>query len=288
MSNQNSKENTGNDWLKMLAKLSDEDVEMIMEDYPNSQLEEKNKRRTMATLLSLYECTQAKETGILFMDIISVRKVSGLGMNNLKTTLNWLKKHDYIDWKPGVKRQSGVKDQGQASQFLIHFETLENPNEHRGVSNTNKSNLNNRNLINGISVDSIEKNTTGINGISTNGISENSIVENPTESNGNLLENTSEDFKASDSRRMPLENTPRVVNEKLLGIQSDKEFFENCCKLITEDFHGFSEKVVERFNYLNDQGKYWSIAEKYLREKQVKQGRKSVSNAHSSDDDLPF
>lgn len=120
MENQITKEN---DWRQTLRRLCNAQVDITLAPYPIfSDAQPTGARRTMAALLSLYKKTKACETGVLIMDLLTLMRVSGLGLNNLKVTLNWLKKHGYIDYVPGVKAEDGTE--GKCGKYIINFDKL--------------------------------------------------------------------------------------------------------------------------------------------------------------------
>lgn len=220
-------------------------------------------KKVMGALLLCAETfSKVRETGVVVCSNETLREKSRIGKRYLLPAVDELVRYGLIERNPGKKWKADEKK--QASEYLINFRALTQP--------LPKKELEDDDFLAKFSFLDTPRNTS-IHGVGPTSTPTSSST--PTYSyssiNSSLSSSASSDSSLSSSIDSSLPssensmgNSKKTVNEKLLGIQSDKEFFENCCKLISEDFHGFSGKVAERFDYLNDQGEYWSIAEKYL------------------------
>ena len=129
------------DWRKSLSKLDDEDVTFFLDDYQSflkSEAVPSKAKKCMAALISIHETTKARQTGVLIMDINTVKRVAGLGLNVLRKNLEWLEKKGLVCFEVGVQRSAGVS--GKGSRFTINFEALQNFNA-EGVSEKRECNV---------------------------------------------------------------------------------------------------------------------------------------------------
>ena len=120
MGNQISKENKEK-WM-VFEKLSKDGVNLMLSDCKNIDGLKPFSLKTLAALMFIHKNTKAEESGILYMDLETVRKVAGVKMTNLYLAIEELGKRGIIDYERGAKREKGASS--KASSFTIHFDTL--------------------------------------------------------------------------------------------------------------------------------------------------------------------
>ena len=104
-------------------KLNKESISLLLSSYPNISNNDKLEtytKKTLAALLFMYENTKATETGKLYMDLQTVRRVAGVKMVNVKLAIHQLEQYGLIEYEKGERK-------GKASGFQINFEKLRKP-----------------------------------------------------------------------------------------------------------------------------------------------------------------
>lgn len=118
-----SAESKKEDYMLFQNKLNKESITLMLSDYPNiaeSEKLENHTKKTLAALLFIYENTKASESGKLYMDLQTVRRVAGVKMVNVKLAIHQLEQYGLIEYEKGERK-------GKASGFQINFEKLRKP-----------------------------------------------------------------------------------------------------------------------------------------------------------------
>lgn len=77
-------------------------------------------KKVLAALLELLLHSEARNSGIIFCPNKRLRKISGVGSNELITSLNQLQDYELITRKVGA-------GQGEASEYTVHLKKLKEP-----------------------------------------------------------------------------------------------------------------------------------------------------------------
>lgn len=251
-----------NDWKKSyFAKLDNEDVALYLEDYSSFKEDPEipsKAKRVMASMLCVYDNTKATETGICFMDLNTLKRISGCSVAILKRYAEWLKQKDLLDIKLGSQRSSGVS--GQATGFTIKFDNLQNWDTSKNVNALHNISEQNNLLKNKTYNNNLEKNTEDKNNI-TNDILEHETEQHDNANQHNALQVISEQNTGILSNKQQ-ENSSDITEEYveeygkpypddvLLGFD-DELFVEVYSKILLRDKgRMFSSKVVDRFQNL--------------------------------------
>ncbi len=243
---------TTNDWKKFyFNKLDNDDVALFLQDYSlfndDAGVPAKAKR-VMASLLCVYENTKATETGVCYMDLNTLKRVSGCNVATLKKYADWLKKNDLLDFKLGSQRSSGVS--GQASGFEIKFEHLQNWLPIEASDNVN--------ALHNIT----EHNTLLYN----NSVQHNS--ENLTEQQNNLKQSSV--TQGTKDNNTELQRNSLQSNKELNNVDYSNEIDEILAEYKQDNPIEIQRKIIENFK------------------KGVKANALSEENSEEEEDCLPF
>ena len=241
------------DWKKSyFTKLDNDDVALYLQDYSqfNDDAEVPDKaKRIMASMLCVHENTKARETGICFIDLNTLKRISGCSVAILKRYAEWLRSNDLLDFKLGSQRSSGVS--GQASGFTIKFENLlkwhtidssENVNALHDITGHNT--IINDNGKHGSTTKDILENTTEVN----DRINQQNAEQEISESSTGMLDNRLQEISSSKTDEYIEEYGKPYTDEILLSFD-DELFVDIYTKILTRDKERtFSREVMDRFD----------------------------------------